>query len=163
MLFIFDIDETIAELTALQRSLLKEAEKPLVLMDWISFYADIPKQKPISYMKPILRFIDATNLPLVFSTSRSSKYGKPTAQWILYHFGLTNNGFKLCMRGAEDRRPSHQVKKDNLKQLKEDFKITDMKKIFVTDDDQLCMDMYLKEGCNYVHPLYFPDLPTRLP
>jgi len=83
----------------------------------------------------------AENHMVIFITARSEEIREFTAEFLTKNLGFNN--FYLLMRGAEDFRPSHEVKESHLQILKtnENLNIS-----FAIDDDPSNCEMFKKSG-----------------
>lgn len=110
---LFDIDGTIADCTHRLHHIRGAGPK-----DWISFFApdEIAKDAPIQHMVDLVATINGT-WPLGFVTGRPKRVKWPTIHWIEHHMRWIGS-YSLLMREDQDRRPSADVKRDHLADLR---------------------------------------------
>lgn len=133
MIYIFDIDGTIADLTHRKKFIDKEPR------DWIGFYAACPGDRPIVEVIEVLAALQHMGAKIVLVSGRSSECKKQTEEWLATHRVRYN---KLVMRRRGDHREDAIVKDEMLTTIECDIgKVTG-----VFEDRQQCVDMYRKRG-----------------
>ena len=140
--YIFDIDGTLADATHRLR-LIQDTNyfvssfpgacdlKP----NWDRFFSDeeMMKDTPITPICNVLSDIARSpwNNRVLFVTGRPERTRDVTVRWLVWMCDRFDAGRlhrqptelisqRLYMRGDRDRRPSHQTKEDNLRQLRDD-------------------------------------------
>jgi hypothetical protein len=130
MIYIFDIDGTLADLSHRLHFITGEKK------DWAGFYADCEHDKPIPEVIEIARcLIDAGNT-LVMITGRSDEIRYDTEDWLEKH-GVWGD---VLMRKQGDHRDDCVVKSELLDTLPVD------KIAGVFEDRQQVVDMYRARG-----------------
>jgi hypothetical protein len=137
MIYIFDIDGTLADLS--ERLHFITGEKK----DWKSFYKSCVTDKPIPEVIRIARALKAASYTLVFSTGRSTDIYQETKDW------LENNGLfgiyaRIYMRPEGDHREDSVVKSELLDMIIDDY--PEEKIMGVFEDRQQVVDMYRARG-----------------
>ena len=154
MIFICDIDGTIASLTLEQEKFvsLNKAEASERGLNWDDhYYSHCVRQEPIKKNLSLANnFIYCSSFWIV--TSRSEKYRDVTLQWLLNDMPRVRNE-KVLMRGEDDFRPSHIVKQENLHKIKKQSLNVPYNEIIICfEDNPDCIEMYRKEGCFVLEP-----------
>jgi phosphoglycolate phosphatase-like HAD superfamily hydrolase len=134
MIYIFDIDGTLADLSH-RLHLIKQEPK-----DWDGFFAACASDKLLSHVADIAVALDREHTILMVS-GRSETVRKQTAEW-LDDYGIPCDG--LYMRKAGDHRPDHVVKAELLDALGEEWDVKQIAGIF--EDRKQVVDMYRAKG-----------------
>lgn len=117
-------------------------EKP---KNWKAFFDGISKDDGIKPLCEILSGVYFNSiLPnrgrIIFCTGRPDNYQQSSLDWIRSHIGIDEA--TLYMRPRNDHRPDYEVKRDLLKQMKEDgFNPT----LVIDDKPEVC-EMFMNEG-----------------
>jgi predicted kinase len=110
-----------------------------VKKDWVSFFKEIPNDPINMWCKDIIEKFDATGLPTVFCSGRSTNEQRHTKDWLEKH-GLGK--FPLYMRDRHDSRQDSIVKEIIL-----DFELlTRYVPYFMIDDRKQVVEMWRKRG-----------------
>lgn len=137
MIYIFDIDGTIADIS--HRLHLIQGENK----DWDSFYKACVDDKPIEPVINVLQCL-AQHAEIWFFTGRSDIVKRETEEWIIDNTELVQ--FKLRMRKNGDYRPDHQIKESWLNTLAApDTAAREMLQGVFEDRKSVC-DMWRKNG-----------------
>jgi len=139
MIYIFDIDGTLADLS---HRLHYIQQKPA---DWRSFFAGCPDDKPIVDMVYLARLIERAGHVVVYVSGRSDECREATRDWLKKH-DLPAPARKIYMRKAGDHRQDSQVKAELLDELIADFPPSHHQIIGVFEDRQQVVDMYRAKG-----------------
>lgn len=138
MLFLFDIDGTIADLS--HRLHFIEGDKK----DWDAFYEACDQDKPIFETITVARALAAAGHTLLYSTGRSfSVYGKTYAWLNKYRLA---NASSLYMRPLKDHREDSVVKSEILDHIMKSYGAGLGGYGGVFEDRQQCVDMYRARG-----------------
>ena len=118
MHIIFDIDGTLADASERLKHITGEGKAK----DWDAFFAaeNMGADKRIRTMTEFAAAL-SWNHYLIFVTGRPERTRQITADWLLYHvggYGIEITLDHLLMRADDDRRPSHEVKRDHLHALR---------------------------------------------
>jgi hypothetical protein len=137
MLFIFDIDGTIADLTHRLRFI--QQEPPA----WDVFYAAAGDDKPIFEVITVARALSSAGHTIVYSTGRSEDIRGITVAWLLKYrlpLGL------VFMRKSRDHRDDNVVKSELLDTIMHHYgeDLTGYGGVF--EDRQQVVDMYRARG-----------------
>ena len=135
MLYIFDIDGTLADISH-RLHLIKQ--KPA---NWTAFFAACREDKPIPEVLNIANALASEGYRIVYVTGRSDEIREQTGQWLMC-FGAPY-GF-LFMRKQGDHREDSIVKAELLVELEKKF--PDEKIAGVFEDRQQVVDMYRAKG-----------------
>ena len=147
MLYIFDIDGVLADVTHLLPLITGENK------DYDSYYARIGEALPI---QEGLRIADALLFTLhedgvrdkfYFVTGRSERSRGATEQWLHTHLDW---GYDVHMRSNKDFRPAHEVKYDIIQRISKETGVP-FNEITVFEDDPQCAKMYELLGCYVCH------------
>ena len=148
MIFVCDIDQTIAKLTEEQKKFLDRKEVSTdKKLDWDKgFYKYIEQQKTNKNSFYILNhFLYTHHVFVVFATGRNEKYRERTKTWLRKYI-LSDH--ELYMRKDGDFRPADLIKKDHLDAIKVSFEnCLRSGPIIAFDDNKECREMYKREGC----------------
>lgn len=137
MIFIFDIDGTLADLSHRLHHIQKEPK------DWKGFFADCKEDEPISEVVAVFKALAASGHKLYAITGRSSEIGQKTHSWLGYR-GLYP--IHIFMRREGDHREDSLVKSELLDRLlaEEGLDISSIAGVF--EDRQQVVDMYRARG-----------------
>ena len=128
---IFDIDGTLADVSARQHHLMKKPK------DWDSFFRGIPQDKAIHSMVRLCNILYASGIKILLCTGRREKDRGETVKWLAQQ-GV--NYHELILRSDGDRRSDVIVKREILAGL-------DRSKIlFVVEDRSGVVEMWRSEG-----------------
>ena len=131
---IVDIDGTIANVDH-RIHLVRKPNK-----NWKLFFEKMNDDKPIEQIINKIKELHDDGLKILIVTGRPETYQSITSAWLNKH--LPFEEFELIQRKKNDNRPSYQVKKSILIELKKKYKIK-----FFLDDKEEDINMYLNEGC----------------
>lgn len=136
MIYIFDLDGTLADLTHRLHFIQQEPK------DWDSFFAACDKDKVIDEVANVARALrDADNTILIVS-GRSDAVREKTRYWLFYHF-IPCHG--LYMRKAGDHRPDNIAKAEIFEdQVCKDWRRESIAGVF--DDRKQVVDMWRSKG-----------------
>ena len=135
MIYIFDIDGTLANLTH-RLHFIEGPEK-----DWDSFYKACVNDTPIYETVELCKTLRMGNI-VVYSTGRSEDIREETKEW-LWRNGLHTQ--PLYMRKIKDHRPDYIVKEELLDQIIKDFHFL-ARILGAFEDRQQVVDMYRRCG-----------------
>jgi phosphoglycolate phosphatase-like HAD superfamily hydrolase len=135
MLYIFDIDGTLADLT--HRLYLVRLPQP----DWETFHKLCPDDVPIWEVITVARALAAAGHILVFSTGRMESNRAATDAWLRKYRVCLGN---LFMRADGDHREDFVVKSELLEKIKRTFPEEKIGGAF--EDRQQVVDMYRENG-----------------
>lgn len=159
MIFISDLDRTLARLTPLQKKFINEKGSPnRENLNWGDYYSEVGKQTPIlenvRFLKTMVSTLTLCKMgeTFMFSTSRNEKYRKETEKWIEVSLGELFASFPVYMRREGDYRPGSAVKEDNLKIILDKNQLHG-EHCLVFEDDEDCSKMYRRKGCFVILPL----------
>ena len=128
---IFDIDGTLADVSARQHHLMKKPK------DWDSFFGGIPQDKAIHSMVRLCNILYASGIKILLCTGRREKDRAETVKWLAQQ-GV--NYHELILRRDGDRRSDVIVKREMLDGI-------DRSKIlFVVEDRNGVVEMWRSEG-----------------
>ena len=147
MLYIFDIDCVIADVTHLLY-LVKGENK-----DFDAYYSRIGEALPLWNGLMILHGLNRQaflgNGSVHFVTGRSELSRNGTLEWLQRH-GACGERPNLHMRSNTDRRPAHEVKYDIIERICKKNGRT-FNEMTVFEDDPKCAKMYRSLGCYVCH------------
>lgn len=147
MLYIFDIDGVLADVTHL-RPLITGEKK-----DYDAYYSRISEALPIpnglSIVQGLNRQAFLDDAYVYFVTGRSELSREATLQWLQNH-GACGESPNLHMRGNTDRRPAYQVKRGIVERIHKKTGVP-YAEMTVFEDDPQCAEMYEKLGCYVCH------------
>lgn len=110
MIYIFDIDGTIADCTHRLHHI--AGDEP----DWDAFYKACPNDRPITEVIKVLNVLDAQDdVEIWFFTGRSDLVREETIAWLAKHTEVGVCHFKMRMQG--DHTPDHELKAKWFKDL----------------------------------------------
>lgn len=150
MLYIFDIDGVVADVTHLLPLITGENK------DYDAYYSRIGEALPI---KAGLSIADAFLLKLdkdgengmfYFVTGRSECSRQITSDWLSDKLNWSKSYFSIHMRGNTDRRPAHQVKRGIVERIHKETGVP-FTQMTVFEDDPQCAEMYESLGCYVCH------------
>jgi len=128
---IFDIDGTLADVSARQHHLMKKPK------DWDSFFRGIPQDKAIHSMVRLCNILYASGIKILLCTGRREKDRAETVKWLAQE-GV--NYHELILRRDRDRRSDVIVKREMLAGI-------DRSKILcVVEDRSGVVEMWRSEG-----------------
>ena len=141
---IFDLDGVLSDAAGRQHYLAGPGRK-----DWDGFFAASGDDPIIEETARLLELLD-DELGVVLLTARPDTVRDATLAW-LARYGLRWD--LLIMRAAKDWRPSPEVKREALRQLRDAG--YDVRLAF--EDDRRNVDVFRAEGvpCLYVHSGYY--------
>ena len=128
---IFDIDGTLADVSARQHHLMKKPK------DWDSFFRGIPQDKAIHSMVRLCNILYASGIKILLCTGRREKDRAETVKWLAQQ-GV--NYHELILRRNGDRRSDVIVKREILAGLDRG------KILFVVEDRSGVVEMWRSEG-----------------
>lgn len=128
---IFDIDGTLADVSARQHHLMKKPK------DWDSFFRGIPQDKAIHSMVRLCNILYASGIKILLCTGRREKDRAETVKWLAQE-GV--NYHELILRRDGDRRSDVIVKREML------AGIDRSKILFVVEDRSGVVEMWRSEG-----------------
>lgn len=134
MLYIFDIDGTIADCTH-RLHFIKKAPK-----DWREFFAACVNDTPIWDVIDLFHSLRRSSNQIVMATGRSDEVRLETERWLSKY--LKHDG--LYMRKQGDFRQDTEVKADLLAEIDAAWVHPDIGGIF--EDRKQCVDMYRAKG-----------------
>ena len=135
MIYIFDIDGTIADLSHRLHFI---QQKPA---DWKAFFAACKDDKPIPEVITVLQTLSREGHFIVLITGRSDECKPQTIQWL----GLNMiDQDLLYMRKKGDHRQDDVVKAELLQLYIDEFKPPKIDGVF--EDRQQVVDMYRSKG-----------------
>lgn len=136
MIYIFDIDGTIADISHRLHFI---QQKPA---DWNTFYKACYNDSPIFDTITVARALDAAGHIIVYSTGRSMVIYNETINWLKkYHLP---NPQRIYMRPDGDQREDAVVKSELLNMINFDYANEKLGGIF--EDRQQVVDMYRARG-----------------
>ena len=136
MLYIFDIDGTLADITHRLHFISGETK------DWHAFYKACYNDAPIFEVISIARALDAAGHRLVYATGRSTDIWEETQAWLRKHRVPQFN--RIYMRPDGDHREDSVVKSELLDQINKDYANEKLGGIF--EDRQQVVAMYRARG-----------------
>ena len=151
MLYIFDIDGVLADVTHLLPLITGENK------DYDAYYSRIGEALPIVQGCELLRaitmcaWIQQTHPhgDIYFVTGRSELSRETTIEWLQKH-GYAGERPNLHMRGNTDRRPAYQVKRGIIERIHKETGVP-YAEMTVFEDDPQCVEMYESLGCYVCH------------
>lgn len=140
MIYIFDIDGTIANLTHRLHFIQKSPK------DWAGFFAAAGDDKPIYEVINVAKALDAAGHSILYVSGRSEDIRDITTNWLIT-YGLPNP-LALYMRKSKDRREDSLVKSDILDKLFKTYGPPEQVGLWggVFDDRQQVVDMHRSRG-----------------
>ena len=156
MVFLCDIDGTLASLTPEQNKFLEakwRADKESAHLNWDDhYYKYLSKQAPIKKNIKLAECFWASDFMFFFVTARNEKYREETIKWLQKNICHHRVEDGLKMRPIGDRRESFLVKSDLFKKIKKNFPTHEF---LVFEDDPDCIGMYRNEGCYIIRDPVF--------
>lgn len=147
MLYIFDIDGVVADVTHLLPLITGENK------DYDAYYSRIGEALPIpsglSIVQGLNRQAFLDDASVYFVTGRSELSREITLQWLQNH-GACGESPNLYTRGNTDRRPAHQVKRGVVERIHKETGVP-YAEMTVFEDDPQCAEMYESLGCYVCH------------
>ncbi len=135
MIFVFDIDGTLADILHRLHFI---QEKPA---NWPAFFAASADDKPIWEVIAIARALAKAGNTLVMSTGRSADIRKITEDWLRkYRIPFHD----VYMRNVGDHREDNIVKSELYDQILDHYNISKVDGVF--EDRQQVVDMYRERG-----------------
>ena len=150
MLYIFDIDSVLADVTHLLPLITGENK------DYETYYSRIGEALPlkagISIADTFLLklYEDGVNGMFHFVTGRSECSREITSDWLSDNLNWLKSYFNLHMRGNTDRRPAYQVKRGIIQRIHNKTGVP-YAEMTVFEDDPQCAEMYESLGCYVCH------------
>ena len=135
MIYIFDIDGTIADLTHRLPFILREPKA------WDSFFMAAAEDKPIFEVISVARALFDVDHKILMVTGRSEISREITVKWLAKYRVLYE---KLYMRAADDHREDNIVKSELLDKVLQDYPKVKIGGAF--EDRQQVVDMYRERG-----------------
>ena len=149
MLYIFDIDGVLADVTHLLPLIQGENK------DFDAYYSRIGEALPIEGAISILEAFDVCSregmfgADIHFVTGRSELSRETTTKWLQKH-GCAGERPNLHMRGNTDRRYAQDVKRGIVQRISTETGIP-FSDMVVFEDDKDCARMYKQLGCYVCH------------
>ena len=151
MLYIFDIDGVLADVTHLLPSIQGENK------DFDAYYSRIGEALPIAQGCELLRAITMCawtqqthpHGDIYFVTGRSELSRETTIEWLQKH-GYAGERPNLHMRGNTDRRYAQDVKRGIIQRISIETGVP-FSDMVVFEDDKDCARMYRQLGCYVCH------------
>ena len=143
MLYVFDIDGVLADVTHLLPLITGENK------DYETYYSRIGEAKVLHGGRKLLNSFKMHKLHFVTGRRESSR--EVTTEWLSnYYSSFRRYNAGLYMRSNQDFRPAHEVKYDAIHkvQLLNNVAFQDM---IVFEDDPQCAEMYESLGCYVCH------------
>ena len=128
---IFDIDGTLADVSARRHHLMKKPK------DWDAFFREIPQDKAVHSMVRLCNILYASGIKIFLCTGRREKDRAETIKWLTQQ-GV--NYHELILRPDGDRRSDVIVKREML------AGIDQSKILFVVEDRSGVVEMWRSEG-----------------
>ncbi|HXQ35504.1 MAG TPA: HAD family acid phosphatase [Anaerolineales bacterium] len=128
---IFDIDGTLADVSARQHHLMKKPK------DWDSFFKGIPQDKAIKSMVRLCNILYESGIKILLCTGRREQDRAETVKWLAQE---EVNYHELILRRDGDRRSDVIVKREML------AGIDRSKILFVVEDRSGVVEMWRSEG-----------------
>lgn len=153
MLYIFDIDGVLADITNLLPLITGEAR------DYDTYYGRISEPIPIELGICVIDAIllkeydsssDGNRSRVHFVTGRNEISREATMTWLKRNLKWDENWYTLHMRSGRDRRPAWEVKHATIQKIHKTTN-TPFSEMVVFEDDSDCVDMYVKLGCYVNH------------
>lgn len=153
MLYIFDIDGVIADVTELL-FLIQHTPK-----NFDFYYECIGDARPIQsgikifdaiLLKEYEELKHGSPIRVHFVTGRNEISRDATTTWLENNLNWNEEWFKLHMRSKTDRRPAWKVKHDIVQRIHTET-ATPFSEMIVFEDDSDCVAMYKKLGCYVCH------------
>jgi hypothetical protein len=139
VIYIFDIDGTIADIT--HRLHFIKQDKP----DWAAFFANCAYDKPIPDMIELAWKLAETS-EIICVSGRSDECRESTVAWLKLHKWPASSR-KIYMRKAGDHRVDSIVKAELLDELIADWKVpTHFQIAGIFEDRKQVVDMYRSKG-----------------
>ena len=136
MIYIFNIDGTLADLTHRLHFIQQQPA------DWDGFFAACQDDLPIESVISILRALRKADHTILFVSGRSDAVRPATVQWLNHFVGDCDAG--LYMRRAGDHRTDDIVKGELLDALAKDWNIAHVAGVF--EDRNQVVQMYRGRG-----------------
>jgi phosphoglycolate phosphatase-like HAD superfamily hydrolase len=133
---IFDLDGTLADIS--HRVHFVQRKKK----DWISFFREIPKDKPIVALIDLAQLLIASQRTVLFATGRPEITRTDSIEWLIKNGINTDFDTCLLMRKDGDRRSDALVKKDIFSEIKAEG----FNPYLIFDDRQTVVDMWRSLG-----------------
>ena len=134
MIYIFDIDGTLADLSHRLHHIQKTPK------DWTGFFADCDRDSPIPEIVSVAQSLKNSGFMIVLITGRSSEIRNKTQDWLRV-YGVPWHA--LYMRKAGDHREDSVVKEELLEEV---LKFSNGPVVGVFEDRQQVVDMYRSRG-----------------
>lgn len=153
MIYIFDIDGTLADLTH-RLHFIKSPDgglKPYAERDWNSFNGAVKDDAPIVPVFRTLNALLASGAKVIFFSGRNEVAREDTEQWLFEYVDMPRHAVRLYMRAENDRRDDAIVKREMWDALPQDIKSY---VVGVFDDRDRVVRMWRELGvqcfqCNY--------------
>lgn len=137
MIYIFDLDSTIADLSHRLRFIKQEPA------DWRAFFAACGNDAPIEDVIALARALSAEDMIVVYVTGRSDECRDETVGWLRRHLAPAW-ARKIYMRKAGDHRQDSVVKMELLDEVIRDFPLQSIAGVF--EDRKQVVDAYRARG-----------------
>lgn len=137
MIYIFDIDGTIADLTHRLHHIQKTPK------DWSGFFQDCADDEPIPEVVEVAAALNSRLNTIILITGRSDEIRDKTEKWLVekgVHYGW------LLMRKAGDHREDNVVKSELLDELLSKTGMKESNIAGVFEDRQQVVKMYRDRG-----------------
>lgn len=136
MIWIFDIDGTLADISHRLHHIQKESK------DWKAFFEDCADDSPISSVLAVNSALAKTGATILLVTGRSDAIEEKTLDWLLKYEAKFA---AVYMRKEGDHREDHVVKAQLLKEIEEDWR-EELPILGVFEDRKQVVDMYRSRG-----------------
>ena len=148
MIYIFDIDGTVADLTHrlhfIGATYTKFVSyKEVAPKQWEDFHAACTLDSPIWPVITVARALENTGHTIIYSTGRSDNTRLQTREWLRKY---RCPGGPIYMRTKEDNREDYVVKGELLNQILQDYNTTEAALGGVFEDRQQVVDMLRERG-----------------
>lgn len=135
MIFIFDIDGTVADIDHRLHHITGEKQ------DWRTFYSECSKDRPIKEVIEVAQSLTSFGNKIIALTGRSEEIRKKTEDWLMWNGVYITN---LLMRKEGDHRTDAVIKSEMLDKILTDRDISEIGGVF--EDRQQCVDMFRARG-----------------
>ncbi len=142
MIYIFDIDGTLADLSHRLHLITRKPDHTPNAADWRAFFAACPNDKPIDEVIRVARILWDAGYGIVLISGRSDEVEAATTSWLVKH-DVQFSG--LYMRKQGDHREDSVVKSELLDQLIKD-RPGGVEIGGVFEDRKQVVDMYRARG-----------------
>ena len=136
---IVDIDGTISNISHRVHHVIGKNK------NWNAFSELMDRDLPITKNINRIAYKFGSEYKILFVSGRSQKYKKKTEKWLSDYF--YTDEYLLFLRKDNDKRPSFEIKRDILNNLRKKFIIK-----YAIDDNEKDLKMYEKEGLETINP-----------